>query len=114
MTVLVRQPNNSKKGSLRFDLVAEGGEFIIQQLVHLPQSSASAAEQIRQSFSERQTQYAGPPFEQLDEEVQQQLEAYLNARGISSQLANVIPDYVDVKEQKEYLAWLNRVKNFVE
>jgi len=87
---------------------------MIQQLVHLPETSSSAIEQIRESYSDRSSQYSGPPFEQLDEEVQGMLEDYLGARGITSHLASVIPDYVDVKEQKEYLAWLKRVKSFVE
>jgi len=58
--------------------------------------------------------YAGPPFQQLDEEVQSLLEAYLDSRGINTALALFIPEYIDVKEQKEYLGWLNRVKDFVE
>lgn len=87
--------------------------FIIQQITPIAESSASAAEQIRESLSQRSNQYAGPPFEQLDEELQSHLDEYLGVRGISSQLANVVPDYVDVKEQKEYLGWLNRVKDFV-
>ena len=58
--------------------------------------------------------YTGPPFGQLDEEVQGMLEQYLDARGINTALALFIPDYIDVKEQKEYLSWLGRVKKFVE
>ena len=58
--------------------------------------------------------YTGPPFQQLDEEVQGLLEQYLDVRGINTALALFIPDYIDVKEQKEYLGWLGRVKSFVE
>jgi complement component 1 Q subcomponent-binding protein len=58
--------------------------------------------------------YAGPPFQQLDEELQTLFEEYLQGRGVSEYLANVLPDYIDVKEQKEYVAWLQRVKSFVE
>lgn len=112
--MLIRRPGASDKGSLRFDLVSDNGEFNIQQITPLPASSASPLEQVRESYSDRQSRYAGPPFEQLDEQVQETFEEYLNARGITSQLANAIPDYIDVKEQKEYLAWLNRVRNFAE
>ena len=42
------------------------------------------------------------------------LEQYLDARGINTALALFIPDYIDVKEQKEYLGWLGRVKTFVD
>lgn len=42
------------------------------------------------------------------------LERYLDVRGVNTALALFIPDYIDVKEQKEYLGWLQRVKDFVE
>ena len=58
--------------------------------------------------------YTGPPFQQLDEELQELLRSYLDARGVNTALALFIPDYIDVKEQKEYLGWLGRVKDFVE
>jgi len=58
--------------------------------------------------------YAGPPFQQLDEDVQNLLGAYLDARGINTALALFVPEYIDVKEQKEYMGWLGRVKEFVE
>ena len=38
---------------------------------------------------------------------------YLEERGINTRLALFIPDYIDHKEQKEYIKWLNNVKNFV-
>jgi complement component 1 Q subcomponent-binding protein, mitochondrial len=58
--------------------------------------------------------YTGPPFEQLDEELQSLMEQYLEKRGMDTSLAMFIPDYIDVKEQKEYLKWLGRMKEFVE
>jgi complement component 1 Q subcomponent-binding protein len=88
--------------------------FLIQQITPVSESSASAVEQIREALSQRSNQYSGPPFEQLDEDLQSMLDDYLGVRGISSNLANLVPDYVDVKEQKEYLGWLSRVKNFVD
>ncbi len=42
------------------------------------------------------------------------LEQYLDVRGINTALALFIPDYIDVKEQKEYQGWLGRVKEFVD
>jgi len=109
--VLIQRPN---KGALRFALVASDGDFMIHQIVQLPQSfkpSADAKELLRDV---PESLYFGPPFQQLDEEVQGMLESYLNARGITNYLATFIPDYIDVKEQKEYLNWLGRVKEFVD
>lgn len=102
----------SGKGALKFDLVAVDGDIIINQLTHVAESASKNAAEILRKPSE--TAYAGPPFQQLDEEVQGIIESYLDARGINSALAQFLPEYIDVKEQKEYLGWLNRVKEFVE
>ncbi|KAK0795644.1 Mitochondrial acidic protein mam33 [Friedmanniomyces endolithicus] len=103
------------KGALRINLVADTGVFTIQSVTHLPDnktlSAKSASELIR---DESPTLYTGPPFQQLDEEVQSLLEQYLDVRGINTALALFVPEYIDVKEQKEYTGWLQRVKGFVE
>ncbi|CAK1365926.1 unnamed protein product [Cercospora beticola] len=109
VTVLVQRPN---KGALKFYLTAADGDFIINQLVQLPKEIEGDAKALIRDHPE--SLYAGPPFQQLDEEVQGILESYLNARGVSEYLAQAVPDYIDVKEQKEYLGWLERVKDFVE
>ncbi|RCH81031.1 hypothetical protein CU097_000071, partial [Rhizopus azygosporus] len=36
---------------------------------------------------------------------------YLEERGINSALANFLPDYIEYKEQKEYIQWLDNMKN---
>lgn len=57
--------------------------------------------------------YLGPPFANLDEDLQILIDRYLDERGINSALAVFIPDYIDMKEQKEYTTWLSNVKGFV-
>ncbi|KAK4891444.1 Mitochondrial acidic protein mam33 [Elasticomyces elasticus] len=103
------------KGALRINLVADTGVFTIQSVTHLPDNKhmngKTASELIR---DESPSLYTGPPFQQLDEEVQSLLEQYLDVRGINTALALFVPEYIDVKEQKEYLGWLERVKSFVE
>lgn len=96
--------HRSNKGALRVNLVTDSGEFTIQSVTHLPSGDSKDMEKT----------YSGPPFQQLDEEVQSLLESYLNERGINTELAMFIPEYIDVKEQKEYLGWLRRVKSFIE
>ncbi|KAK4611923.1 Mitochondrial acidic protein MAM33 [Fulvia fulva] len=110
VNVLVQRPG---KGALKFSLVASDGDFIHQSLVQLPKDlkASSAQELLKEADKEF---YYVPPFQQLDEDLQGLLESYLNARGVTSSLAIFIPDYVDVKEQKEYLRWLGRVKDFLE
>lgn len=38
---------------------------------------------------------------------------YLEERGVNAGLATFLPDYVEYKEQKEYVNWLEKVKGFV-
>jgi complement component 1 Q subcomponent-binding protein len=61
-----------------------------------------------------QDTYPGPPFGSLDEDLQILMERYLEERGITQALAIFAPDYMDFKEQKEYMAWLKNVKGFID
>ena len=115
--VLISRPNN--KGSLRFNLVAEEGRLTVHKVMHLPPSPSSSSsptndELLKQLREVPEQLYTGPPFDQLDEEVQTLLEQYLDVRGLDTGLASFVPDYIDVKEQKEYVAWLGRVRSFME
>lgn len=104
---------DGKVGALRIELVAEDGEFSIHSIAQLASDEAvKAINPVLPAGVDKH--YTGPPFQQLDEELQSFFEAYLDDRGIDEALALFIPDYIDVKEQKEYLAWLKRVKDFVE
>jgi complement component 1 Q subcomponent-binding protein len=50
--------------------------------------------------------YTGPPFGNLDEELQNLLDQYLADRGVDEMLAEFVAEYIDSKEQKEYVSWL--------
>lgn len=56
----------------------------------------------------RQKLYVGPPFINLGEDLQVFflffvfLKRYLDERGINTALASVVPDSIDMKEQKEH------------
>ena len=87
--------------------------------MHLPSTPSSSStptneELVKLLRETPETLYTGPPFDQLDEEVQTLLEQYLDVRGLNAGLASFVPDYIDVKEQREYLGWLGRVRGFVE
>lgn len=58
--------------------------------------------------------YPGPPFGSLDEDLQVLMERFLEERGINESLAVFVPDYVDAKEQQEYIRWLKNVRTFVD
>lgn len=113
VNVLISRPKKSNAGALRINLVSDSGAFQVQSVTHLPSADIPEA-QIADEPLSSEKMYSGPPFPQLDEDLQQILEAYLNERGVNTDLAVFIPEYIDVKEQKEYLGWLKKVKDFVE
>jgi hypothetical protein len=59
------------------------------------------------------TRYVGPLYDELDERLQAEFEAYLAARGIDAKLGGFLTELAADKEHSEYVAWLDRVKAFV-
>ncbi|WFD42757.1 Mitochondrial acidic protein mam33 [Malassezia psittaci] len=101
------------KGSLNIDAQAQDGQFMIENITFY-KDDVLATELTSDADWQRRGLYMGPQFETLDENVQAQFESYLAERGISTGLALFIPNYAELKEQREYCAWLENVKNFVE
>jgi len=101
------------KGAIAIEATAQDGDFIIEDLYWFPQADLADPATAEKDWS-RRTLYTGPPFNNLDEDLQILLEKYLDERGINTRLAIFIPDYIDHKEQKEYIRWLNSIKSFVE
>lgn len=52
-------------------------------------------------------------YAELDDELRNSLEAYLEERGVNIELGAYIIQLVDDKEQREYMAWLGRLKSFI-
>lgn len=101
------------KGALAVETVAQDGVIVIDNIYYYPDASYALAKTADKAH-ERQDMYVGPPFGNLDEDLQVLFEKYLDERGINTALALFVPDYIDMKEQKEYLRWLSNVKGFVE
>jgi len=64
-------------------------------------------------FDDDSTAYLGPLYDELDERLQAEFEAYLAARGVDAEFGGWLAEYAGDKEQREYVAWLGRVKAFV-
>ncbi|KAL2014393.1 hypothetical protein VTN00DRAFT_1918 [Thermoascus crustaceus] len=109
VNVTVEKPG---AGALLIQTVAQDGIFQVEEVSYFSKPDLAHAQTAEKDWA-RQSLYAGPPFENLDEDLQNYFERYLEERGINAELANVIPDYIQVKEQKEYVRWLENVKNFV-
>lgn len=109
VNVTIEKPN---QGALQIEAIAQDGMMVIENIFYHKDANLATA-QTADADWERRGVYAGPPFGNLDEDLQVLLERYLDERGINTSLALFIPDYIDYKEQKEYLSWLENVKNFV-
>ncbi|KAF1956776.1 mitochondrial glyco protein [Byssothecium circinans] len=101
------------KGALAIDATAQDGDFLIEDLWYFPSGDLADPATAEKDW-QRRTLYSGPPFSNLDEDLQILLEKYLEERGINTRMALFVPDYIDHKEQKEYINWLQNVKKFVE
>jgi len=95
----------SGKGAIAIECVAQDGEITIDNVYHFPSADLADAQTAEKDWA-RRSLYTGPPFGQLDEDLQVLLERFLDERGVNTSMALFIPDYIDMKEQKEYLRWL--------
>jgi complement component 1 Q subcomponent-binding protein len=110
LNIVVEKPG---KGALNIEALAQDGTIVVENLYYYKDAKlahSSNAEAVHAA----QDAYPGPPFGTLDEDLQILMERYLEERGITQALAVFVPDYMDVKEQREYLAWLNNVKSFID
>lgn len=110
VNVIIEKPN---KGALAVETVAQDGMIVIDNVYYYA-DAAHAYAKTTEKAHQRQDLYVGPPFGNLDEDLQVLLERYLDERGVNTALAIFVPDYIDMKEQKEYLSWLSKLKGFVE
>ncbi|KAI1487690.1 suaprga1-like protein [Biscogniauxia mediterranea] len=110
LNIVVEKPN---KGALHIEAVAQDGQIMVENFFYYRDpklAHGNTAEAVRAS----EEAYPGPPFGTLDDDLQLLLERYLDERGITSALAVFAPDYMDMKEQREYQTWLKDVKAFVD
>ena len=103
VNVLIEKPG---KGCMYVQATAHDGVIAIANVNYYKDGELADPQTAELEWSKRNL-YAGPPFGNLDEELQVLLERYLDERGINTALALFLPDYVDFKEQREYLSWLS-------
>ncbi|TAQ85844.1 hypothetical protein B7494_g5849 [Chlorociboria aeruginascens] len=108
-SIVIEKPG---KGALSIETTAQNGQIIIDNVYYYADATHATAKTAEKAL-ERMNKYLGPPFANLDEDLQILIDRYLDERGINSALAVFIPDYIDMKEQKEYTTWLSNVKGFV-
>lgn len=96
----------SGKGAIQIETIAQDGGIEIQNVSYYRNGELADAKTAELDWSQRNL-YSGPPFGNLDEELQILLDRYLDERGINTALALWVPEYIDFKEQREYLDWLS-------
>lgn len=102
INVMIEKPG---KGTLQVETTAQDGEIVIDNVYYF-QNAELADAQTAELDWKRRNLYEGPPFGNLDEDLQVLLERYLDERGVNTALALWVPEYIDFKEQREYLGWL--------
>ncbi|KAI5295108.1 hypothetical protein KEM52_002347 [Ascosphaera acerosa] len=112
VSVTIQKPGSSQ-GALHVEVLARDGLIQVEDVAYYASPELADAKTAEQGW-QRQSVYTGPPFGNLDEELQVLLERYLDERGINEGLATFIPDYMEFKEQREYVRWLKNLRGFVE
>ncbi|KAI8883383.1 mitochondrial glycoprotein [Backusella circina FSU 941] len=100
------------QGAVTIDTVAQDGEIAVESVMYYKDGKL-ADDQSAEADWQRRGLYIGPQFAELDQNLQELFEKYLDERGVNSGLANFLPDYVEYKEQKEYIQWLQNMKGFI-
>ncbi|KAI1149690.1 mitochondrial glycoprotein [Nemania diffusa] len=109
LNIVVEKPG---RGALNIEAMAQDGAILVESFYYYndPKMAHSSSPE---AVHGAEDVYPGPPFGSLDEDLQLLMERYLEERGISQAMAVFVPDYMDVKEQREYQNWLQNVKKFV-
>ncbi|KAJ7982977.1 mitochondrial glycoprotein [Mycena polygramma] len=100
-------------GAIEIDMTAQGGQFLIENVAYYPDSKLGHATSVEADW-QRRGLYIGPDFTTLDVTVQENFEKFLEERDLGQSTAFFIPEYAQYKEQREYVRWLEGVKNFVD
>lgn len=53
-------------------------------------------------------------YRELDDELQDSLYEFLEARGINDELAAFLHEYMKNKDKTEFIRWMGTVKTFIE
>ncbi|KAL0959769.1 hypothetical protein HGRIS_011459 [Hohenbuehelia grisea] len=100
-------------GALNVDMVSTEGHFIVDN-ISFYRDTKLGVDLTAEADWKRRGLYIGPQFDTLDVAVQEEFEKFLQERGINESVALFIPEYAEYKEQKEYVQWLESVKNFID
>jgi complement component 1 Q subcomponent-binding protein len=107
MNIIIEK--ESMEGALAFGVAADDGDIRISRISHYSKKEWTSANMTEQRYA-HEASYTGPAYGNLDEDIQRLVEDYLRERGINTALAQWVPEYIDFKEQREYMKWLDGKK----
>ncbi|KAI9661308.1 MAG: hypothetical protein M1821_009635 [Bathelium mastoideum] len=102
---------DGKEGALAIEATAQQGNITIDNVYYFPTVDMADPKTADLDW-QRRGQYMGPPFGNLDEDLQVLMENWIESRGINTELALFVVEYIDYKEQREYKAWLENLGKF--
>ncbi|WBW72246.1 mitochondrial ribosome assembly protein Mam33 [Schizosaccharomyces osmophilus] len=108
-TVEVVNPN---VGVLAFEAMAYDEGFEIENIFFSKDTNVLTSDSVEAEWSRRK-QYLGPSFKELDPELQDLFHNFLEERHIDSETASFVISFGLTKELKEYVRWLENVRDFV-
>jgi complement component 1 Q subcomponent-binding protein len=99
--------------AIAFDVLMgpEDGATYIESVTTY-KNAAEALTETSEAEHKRELAYNGPPFSNLDEALQVNLESYLVSRGVDEDLYQFVLNYGLTKENTEYVRWLNNLNKF--
>ena len=113
-TVSVEKEAASPGSALLFDCRSDGTYL---QIMHVSLEKTKKGENKNESDDDDDddddAEFSGPHFDELDEALQAEFEAFLEARGVTPGLGGALAALAEDKEAREYAAWLARVRDFV-
>ncbi|KAF5356851.1 hypothetical protein D9756_006809 [Leucocoprinus leucothites] len=104
---------NNAPGVINIDTSVQDGQFIVDNISYYDDATLGT-ELSAEADWKRRGLYIGPQFDTLDIALQDEFDSFLKERGVNESLAHFIPQFAEFKEQKEYVKWLGKVKNFID
>ena len=113
VNVVVSKDSDGSSVCLELLMNMQEGTFFVDSVTPFASKDAALSESADAQLH-RELVYHGPPFSNLDEELQESIEVYLESRGVTEELASFISTYSEYKENNEYIQWLENMNKFFE
>ncbi|KAJ1668248.1 Mitochondrial acidic protein mam33 [Coemansia sp. RSA 1813] len=97
---------------LHMELECEEGEIGIDRMKFISDEETAIANTLEKDWQRKQV-YCGPIFGQLSDDLKENVDEFLAERNIDTALTLFMLDYIEYKEQGEYLQWLKNFKKFI-